>query len=73
MCPACHPVYPRLQPCVSRLQQYVSQDAALCTLHVPQAFANVEGLLDRLAKYLRARLPQLRQIHEMHREGMKIH
>lgn len=41
--------------------------------YVPQAFANVEGLLDRLAKYLRARLPQLRQIHEMHREGMKIH
>tara|TARA_B100000768_G_scaffold122990_1_gene113772 strand:- start:107 stop:340 length:234 start_codon:yes stop_codon:yes gene_type:complete len=38
-----------------------------------QAFANVEGLFDRLATYVRARLPQIRQIHEKIRDGVKIH
>ena len=40
---------------------------------VLQAFANVEGLFDRLATYVRARLPQIRQIHEKIRDGVKIH
>ena len=35
--------------------------------------ANVEGLVDRLAKYIRARLPQITQIHETHRDGVNIH
>ena len=38
-----------------------------------QAFANVEGLFERLSTYLRARLPQIRQIHEKIRDGIKIH
>ena len=38
-----------------------------------QAFANVEGNFDRLATYVRVRLPQIRQIHEKIRDGIKIH
>jgi len=38
-----------------------------------QACANVEGLFDRLAKYLRARIPQIKEIHEMTRDGSNIH
>ena len=38
-----------------------------------QAFANVEGLFERLSTYVRARLPQIRQIHEKIRDGVKIH
>ena len=38
-----------------------------------QAFANVEGLFERLSTYMRARLPQIRQIHEKMRDGIKIH
>lgn len=41
-------------------------------LTLKNTYANVEGLMDRLAVYLRARLPQLTGIHQMHREGMNI-
>ena len=36
------------------------------------AFENVEGLLDRLSKYLRARIPQIKEIHQMLRDGRNI-
>lgn len=42
-------------------------------LQPKQAFANVEGLFERLSTYVRARLPQIRQIHEKIRDGIKIH
>ena len=41
-------------------------------LTMKSAFENVEGLLDRLAKYLRARIPQVREIHQMLRDGRNI-
>ena len=41
-------------------------------LTMKQSVANVEGLVERLAMYLRVRLPQLRGIHQMHRDGMNI-
>ena len=34
---------------------------------------NVEGLFERLAMYLRARIPDITEIHEMHKDGMNIH
>lgn len=36
------------------------------------AFSNVEGLLDRITRYLRARIPQIAAINVMHRDGMDI-
>lgn len=42
-------------------------------LKVKQSFQNVQGLFDRLSKYIRARIPQIKEIHEMHRDGMTIH
>jgi hypothetical protein len=38
-----------------------------------QECANVEGMFDRLAPYLRARLPELQQIHELQKDGMNLH
>ena len=52
-----------------------TSDLLLCMSYFRwlQAFANVEGLFDRLATYVRARLPQIRQVHEKIRDGIKIH
>ena len=32
-----------------------------------------EGLLDRLSLYLRARIPAVREIHRVHRDGVDIY
>ena len=37
-----------------------------------KACQNVEGLTERLAAYLRAKVPQISAIHQMHRDGMNI-
>ena len=36
------------------------------------AMENIEGLLDRLSRYLRARIPQIKEIHQMLRDGRNI-
>ena len=41
-------------------------------LTMRQQYNNIEGLLDRLAKYLRARIPQLKSINHMLADGMNI-
>ena len=41
-------------------------------LTMRQSYENVEGLLDRLALYLRARIPDLIDIRQVHRDGMNI-
>jgi len=41
-------------------------------LTMTRTCANVEGLVDRIAMYLRARVPRLRGIYQMHKDGMNI-
>ena len=41
-------------------------------LTMKPAFENIEGLLDRLSKYLRAKVPQIKEIHQMLRDGRNI-
>jgi hypothetical protein len=36
-------------------------------------FSSMEGLLDRMTTYLRARIPQIVAIHAMHRDGFDIY
>ena len=38
-----------------------------------RVFTNVEGLMDRLAVYLRARIPHIKAINSVHRDGVDIY
>ena len=41
-------------------------------LTLRQTYNNIEGLLDRLTKYLRARIPDLRAVHQVLADGYNI-
>ena len=41
-------------------------------LTLKQSCANVEGMLERLALYVRARMPTVKAVHEVHKDGTNI-
>ena len=54
--------------CRPGLQAGAFRGHTFCSSSNPQ-----EGLLDRLSLYLRARIPAVREIHRVHRDGVDIY
>jgi hypothetical protein len=62
--------YGTLEGMFQRVQ--VKEDGTI-VLKMKPAFSSMEGLLDRVTTYLRARMPQVAQVHAVHRDGFDIH
>jgi len=49
------------------------KEGGTIVLKMQPAFSSMEGLLDRVTTYLRARIPQIVQVHAVHRDGFDIY